>query len=121
MLFRSKLLFCASDVPENYSESLNFSISCEGKEQFSEKLKNRRHIADWYAPLGDIWAGSSTYFIDKKRVKLAWEGIGFPLGGHFGIYILSGFSFPPGMIADSVRFDNIDNDMKMHILGMILL
>jgi hypothetical protein len=115
------LLLAAAHVPQEEIPALHVELRRKGKVLFEEDLLTRRHIPDWYAPRGNIWAGSGMCFVDPDRVGLAWEGIGFPHGGHFGVYRAHGFALPPTMpAADSLVLRVIapPGPLAIHLLAV---
>jgi len=117
------LLLAASHVPHEDVPALRLELRRGDRVVFAEDLLARRHVADWYAPCGNIWAGSGMCFADPDRIALAWEGIGFPHGGHFGAYRLHGFALPPQAVApDTLVLRSLApaGPLAIHLLAVTL-
>ncbi len=117
------LLLAAAHVPAGELPALRVEVRRGDRILFAEDLLTRRHVPDWYAPLGNIWAGSGMCFVDPARVGLAWEGIGFPHGGHFGAYRVHGFALPRrGPAPDQLVFRSLApaGPLAIHLLAVTL-
>ena len=114
------LLLAGSNIPNEDTPVMQIDVLNNNNILFQETLLARKHVPDWYAPRGDMWAGSGNLFLDSERVKMIWDGAGLTPGRAplFGLFKLDNFKIKENGIVDQITIRNITKEATMHIVAI---
>jgi len=114
-------LLAGSNIPYEDTEVMQIDVLNNNNILFQENLLARKHLPDWYAPRGDMWAGSGNLFLDPSRVKMVWDGAGLTAGRAplFGLFKLDmSLKGSNTHIANQITIKNIATEAIVHIVGL---